>query len=195
MIGVYPIKKSNKPPYIYWKALVIGGIILLILSLFVASLSTFSIYQPIYQENKKLELTYTPVKIPSNTQKELLTPKNNYKYITNLSLIISTKKESCNTQSYLIIIGLASNMTLSCNKLTLLTIQGIAAFKIVPESLKENNLIINYNYTILRVYCPYSSLAYLSFFLSLIGAGSSALGVLLFTKKKILEKLEKSYSL
>lgn len=192
MCTIYPIKRSNKPPYIYWKILVILGITLLIGALFVTPFATYTSFIQMYAEENKLLLTNGSFRIPQKNPVNLMISFK--QYITYLSLSLEGK-ECSGIEGSISEVTTQKKYPLSCGKVIELKSSGVEVFQLnlnmFPESAGKIQLI--YNYTVYEVVNPYSYLTYVGLFLSLGGASSGVLGVVLMIKKKILEKAEEKY--
>jgi len=189
---IYPIRKSNKPPYIYWKILVIIGVGLLVSALLITPFATYTKFIPAYVEEKRLLLTNNSFRVPQKNPVDLMISFK--QYITYLRLSLEGKECSGIIGS---ILEVTTNKTypLPCGKVIELRTPGVEVFQldlnIFPRSAGEVHF--TYNYTVYEVTNPYSYLTYVGLFLSLGGASAGVLGVVLMIKKKILEKAEEKY--
>ena len=189
---IYPIRKSNKPPYIYWKVLVVVGIALLIGALIATPYATYVSYRPAYIEGKTITLSNSSFKIPQKNPINLLISFK--QYVTHLK--ISINGERCSgLEGSVTVIGSHKTYPIYCGRTALFKAPGVEIFTLSLNKRpgSAGKLLLTYNYTVYEVLNPYSHLAYLGLFLSLIGASAGVLGVVLMIKKKILEKAEEKY--
>jgi len=189
---IYPIRKSNKPPYIYWRVLVIIGVVLLLAALAVTPFATYTAYVLEYSESGDLLVRNLSFRIPQRYPISLIISFK--KYITNLRVNISCG--SCpNLTGSVKALTHQKTYRLPCGRAVDLRIPDVEVFLI---SLNGNpkcsgNLELTYSYMVYEVENPYSFLTYVGLFLSLGGASAGVLGVVLMIKKKVLEKAEEKY--
>ncbi len=181
---MYPIRKSNKPPYIYAGKLIVIGLTLLLITLPLAVMATKFGYAVRYSESG--EINSTTASIPRNTPPASILASTNY-FITNLSLR-STSVQGCKV----IVTVKGTNVTLKRMvnvKWVGFSFSGMNFFAVTATA----GCRLKYVYKLIEVYRPYGYLAFISIFTSISGAVSGILGVTLWIKRRKLIKEEEKY--
>ncbi len=192
---VYPIRKSDKPPYIYWKPLVIIGVILLAVTLPLVTLSTYVYVNYLFREKGSIKLIEN-AKIPEKIPEELITQFR--EYITNLSIEPHVlNPEQCEEVRFTLI-TLGSNNSVSVDtakdaRASLLS-SGVEVFEVRNVEGGANcNILVNYTYVIYAIERPYSYFLFISIFTAFSGAACGVIGVVLMIKQRVLKKFEDQY--
>lgn len=191
----FPIRKSNKPPYIYWKRLIIIGVILLAVTLPMASLSTYTYEINLLREKNSLKLI-EGVRIPERVPEDLITQLG--EYYTNLSVEpYILNPEQCKGVRFTVF-ALGSNNSISVdttkNVKASLTSPGVEIYELKDiEGGIDCDVLVNYTYVVHAVERPYSFLLFLSIFTSVSGAACGVLGVVLMIKQRVLKNVEDQY--
>jgi len=180
---IYPIRKSNKPPYIYWKKLVILGLALLLITIPLAIMATEVKFTTEFTEKGHIVVGgRIPSKLPPP---EVLAGMS--EYTTN----ITVKVTNCFVR-FINFTVYGTNTSISkkpkFGKVSL-SVPGVEFFSVkLPSGCNAS-----YTYVIVNVTHPYSFLAFTSAFLSLLGAVTGVLGTMLFIKQRQLMKEEEKY--
>ncbi len=180
---MYPVRRSNKPPYIYWKKLVVIGLALLVITIPLAIMSTKINYTTEFVEHGSI---VAGERIPKNIPPaEALAGVETF--VTNLTLKVS----GCNLRYVNVTIyGTNKSFIAKVRKgVASLTVPGAEFLSvIVPEECN-----ITYTYVIIKLSRPYSTLAFISALTSIAGAVTGVLGTILFIKQRHLMKAEEKY--
>ncbi len=192
---MYPIKKSNKPPYIYWRKLVILGVLLLVAALPLATYSHYSTLETLFKEEGTAPVE-VGVDIPHDYPEELLIEMGDY--YTLLTMRASNIPSSCgNVMIEVLGLGTDKSYVLGFNNMSSENINISApiveAFRITSVSSSGHPCegYLSYTYRVMELKYPYNYLAYVALFVSMGGATAGILGTVLFIKKKALEKAER----
>jgi len=189
---MFPIRMSNKPPYIYWKKLVIIGLILLFISLPLAILSTEITFKTMYTEKGEImSQGKVPAKsLPVNVLASLGT------LVTNLTVRLGVS----NNNSWMCTLSNLRIRELTANGSTLLKphIRGgmayVSSWGPTPYEINlPGNCTVFYEYTVYEVERPYLYLSFISAITSISGAAAGVLGVVLLFKQRQLMKAEEKY--
>ena len=180
---MYPIRKSNKPPYIYWKKLVVIGLTLLVITIPLAIMSTEIRYTTKFVEQGPI---VTGERIPKNMPPaDVLAGVETF--VTNLTLKVS----GCNLR-YINVAIYGTNKSFIAEVrqgAASITVPGAEFLNVtVPEECN-----ITYTYVIIKLSRPYSALAFVSALTSAAGAVTGVLGTILFIKQRHLMKAEEKY--
>ncbi len=180
---MYPVRRSNKPPYIYWRKLVVIGFVLLVTTIPLAIMSTKISYTTEFVEQGSV---VTGERIPKNVPPaDVLAGVETF--VTNLTLKVS----GCNLRYVNVTIyGTNKSFIAEVRKgVASITIPGAEFLSVtVPEECN-----ITYTYVIIKLSRPYSALAFVSALTSIAGAVTGVLGTILFIKQRHLMKAEEKY--
>ena len=189
---MFPVRMSNKPPYIYWKKLVIIGLILLFVSLPIAILSTEITFKEIYAD--KGEIT-AQGKVPAGSLPVNVLASVSA-LVTNLSVKLSMNSENSLTCS----LTNVRIYELTANGSVLLKphIKGGIAYvsswgPTLYKIQSPGNCTVMYEYVVYEVGKPYLYLSFISAIMSISGAAAGVLGVVLLFKQRQLMKQEEKY--
>lgn len=180
---MYPVRRSNKPPYIYWKKLVIAGLILLVITVPLAIMATKMSYVTEFVEQGSV---VAEGRIPKNVPPAdvLVGPGA---FVTNLTLRVA----GCNLR-YVNVAICGTNKSVVAeirHGVASITIPGVEFLNVTAS--KGCN--ITYTYVIIKLSRPYSALAFVSALTSVAGAVMGVLGTVLFIKQRQLMKVEEKY--
>ncbi len=182
---MYPIRRSNKPPYIYAKKLVIIGLALLLATLPIAMSSMYVTTKQRFLEEGIITgaTSSIPRKLPPASILASLSP-----YETTLTL--KGLNPACNAEVIIAVKG--SNKTLVRNlseKGLSIRLGGQQFFKVFLPS----RCSARYTYSLDEVVKPYGFMAFISILTSGVGASCGVIGMLLWIAKRRLEEREKKY--
>jgi len=177
------VRRSNKPPYIYWKKLVAVGITLLVVTIPLAITATKVTYALKFVEHgtvvagQRIPKNLPPVSVLAGVGS----------FITNLTISVS----GCNLE-YVTVRVYGTNKSITGEVhggLTSISVPGIEFFNAtIPAGCKAM-----YAYSIIEVCRPYLFLAFVSALTSIAGATTGVLGTVLLIKQRRLMKLEEEY--
>jgi len=180
---LYPIRRSNKPPYIYWKKLVVLGLLLLVITIPLAILSTEVNYAVKFVEHG---IITARGRIPRNTP-----PVNVLgglgAFVTNLSF----KSVNCSLRRMnLTVYGTNRSIIIEEHQgKSSVVLPGITFLSVTLPG----GCSVMYTYKIIELSRPYSALVFVSALTSIAGAVMGVLGTVLFIKQRRLMRLEERY--
>ncbi len=184
---MYPIRKSNKPPYIYAKKLVIVGLALLLITLPIAMSSTYISVKRKFFESGVIASTIAqiPKKLPPVS---VLASLNAYE----TGLTLKSLNAACSVGHVIVSIR-GSNRTIvskfSSNGELKIRLGGQQFFTVsLPSGCSAR-----YEYSLSEVVRPYGFMAFVSILTSAVGASCGVMGMLLWIAKRRLEEREKKY--
>jgi len=180
---LYPIRKSNKPPYIYWKKLVVAGLALLIITIPLAIMSTEISYVTRFTEQGHV---ISGERIPKNMPPASILAGMKA-FMTNLTIDV----RSCSL-SYVNVTIYGTNRSITTEVRRGIASLSLSGAEFLNVSIpKECNA--TYSYTVIELSRPYSALALVSALTSVTGAVLGVLGTVLFIKQRHLMKAEEKY--
>ncbi len=180
---LYPIRKSNKPPYIYWKKLVVAGLALLVITIPLAIMSTEINYDIKFIEQGHV---ISGERIPKN-----MPPASVLAGVRTFMTNFTLKVPNCGLR-YINVTIYGTNKSIVAE-----VHQGIASI-LLPGAEFLNVSVPNecnatYSYIIVELSRPYSTLVFISALTSVTGAVLGVLGTVLFIKQRHLMKAEEKY--
>ncbi len=180
---MYPVRKSNKPPYIYWKKLVVIGLALLVVTIPLAVMATEISYSTEFVERgpvtsgERIPRAMPPASVLAGVES----------FVTNLTLnVIGCNLSQVNVSIY------------GTNKSIITEVRhGVASLALSGAEFLSvsvpSDCNVTYTYVITKLSRPYSALAFVSALTSVAGAVMGVLGTILFIKQRHLMKAEEKY--